>query len=107
DETNDGGEATPAVEHDGQHGFGPTTGTPCEDLFDGLALRNAGDPASLRRERDSLHGVLLESTVFDRPLPEASEHREALPDAAGLKLLRCHEVLVASAQFRGEVRDQD
>jgi hypothetical protein len=106
-ETQDLGAAETAVDHQRQHGLVPTTRASCEELLDGLPLRDTGDPASLRREGDRFHGVLLESTVLDRPLPEAAEHRETDPDACRLKLLRCHEVLVAVAQLRGEVRDQD
>ena len=55
--------------------------------------------------------VLLEEPLVVEDLQAAEwlspEHRQAHPNAAWLKVLRCHEVLVASAQLRGEVRDQD
>jgi hypothetical protein len=50
---------------------------------------------------------LLEPNVLDRQLPEAPEDRQTDPNASRLKLLRGHRVLVASAQLRSEVRDQN
>src|SRR5262249_8402881 len=44
-ETHDLSAAETAVDHQGQHGLIPTTRASCEELLDGLPLRNAGDPA--------------------------------------------------------------
>jgi hypothetical protein len=51
-------------------------------------------------------GFFFKPTMLESPVAETAEHGQADPDAPGLQLLRGHEVLVAAAELRHEVRDQ-